>query len=150
MQGSKIMYMKYKNKRFIDSLSHTSLALKYFAKTFGLDQSQYKKGDFPYTLISENFDVQNYEWLNNMPHIKHFNNISDITVNAYINYITNDIKTPLIYQCGFEEDLEDTLKHYYKDGIIIDDYYHKDDITLIKWYHNCLITNYQWNYKEEL
>jgi hypothetical protein len=48
LAGNKIMLMKYKSNRFIDSLSHVASPLEALPKIFGLDQTQFKKGFFPY------------------------------------------------------------------------------------------------------
>ena len=48
LAGNKVMLMKYKSNRFIDSLSHVASSLEGLPKIFGLDQSQFKKGFFPY------------------------------------------------------------------------------------------------------
>ena len=46
LAGNKIMYMKVKSVRFIDSLNHIAQGLATFPKTFGL--TEMKKGFFPY------------------------------------------------------------------------------------------------------
>ena len=40
--------MKYKSNKYIDSLSQVASALEDLPKLFGLDQSRFKKGFFPY------------------------------------------------------------------------------------------------------
>jgi hypothetical protein len=40
--------MKYKSKKYIDSLSHVTLALEGLPNLFRLDESQFKKDFFPY------------------------------------------------------------------------------------------------------
>ena len=55
LAGNKIMYMKIKSIRFVDSLNHIAQALDSFPKTFGL--TELKKGFFPYIFnTKENFD----------------------------------------------------------------------------------------------
>ena len=66
LAGNKIMYMKIKSVRFIDSLNHIAQPLATFPDTFGL--TEMKKGFFPYLFnVAEN---QNY--IGNIPHIKFF------------------------------------------------------------------------------
>ena len=48
LAGDKIMLMKCKSNRFIDSFSGMASPLEALPKIFGLDQSQFKKGFFPY------------------------------------------------------------------------------------------------------
>jgi hypothetical protein len=68
MAGQKIMYMKFKSNCFIDSLNHFSCALDKLPDTFGLDDTKYKKGFYPYNFNTE----QNWEYVGIMPDIKHF------------------------------------------------------------------------------
>jgi hypothetical protein len=42
------MLMKFKSNRYIDNLSRVASALEGFPKLFGLDETQFKKGVFPY------------------------------------------------------------------------------------------------------
>jgi hypothetical protein len=67
LAGNKIMYMKIKSIRFIDSLNHVAQALSTFPKTFGL--SELKKGYFPYTFNT----VENKDYIGGIPDIKYFN-----------------------------------------------------------------------------
>lgn len=46
--GEKIMYMKFGSVCFLDSLNHCAMPLSKFPKTFGMDESKFKKGYFPY------------------------------------------------------------------------------------------------------
>jgi hypothetical protein len=70
LAGNKIMYMKVKSIRFIDSLNHIAQSLATFPKTFGL--KELKKGFFPYLFnIKEN---QNY--IGKIPDKKYFNTYS--------------------------------------------------------------------------
>jgi hypothetical protein len=48
LAGNKVMLMKYKSNKYIDSLSHVASALEGLPKIFGLDETQFKKGFFPY------------------------------------------------------------------------------------------------------
>jgi len=48
LADNKVMMMKYKSNKYIDSLSHVASALEGLPKLFGLDSSQFKKGFFPY------------------------------------------------------------------------------------------------------
>ena len=50
LAGNKVMLMKYKSNRYIDSLSHVASSLEGLPKFFGLDEIQFKKGFFPYRL----------------------------------------------------------------------------------------------------
>ena len=156
MQGSKIMYMKYRQKRFVDSLSHTMIPLKAFAKTFGLDQSTYKKGDFPYKLISKEFRPEDFEWIGTMPHIKYFNAYSEVTIGEYLKYLETNNATELIYELWYDpkehpigSEIE-AGRHHYDGDAIVDNYYHKADIELLKWYNKCLESKYDWQYQHEL
>jgi len=53
LAGQKVMQLKVGKVRFIDSLNHIQSSLANFPKTFGLDQSQFKKGYFPYIFMTE-------------------------------------------------------------------------------------------------
>jgi hypothetical protein len=46
--GNKAMLMKYKSNKYIDSLSHVASALEGLPNTFGLKDTKFKKGFFPY------------------------------------------------------------------------------------------------------
>lgn len=46
--GGKIMQMKFGSVTFLDSLNHIASSLAAFPKTFGLDESKFKKGEFPH------------------------------------------------------------------------------------------------------
>jgi hypothetical protein len=48
LDGNEVMLMKYKSNMYIDSLSQVASALEDLPKLFGLDQSRFKKGFFPY------------------------------------------------------------------------------------------------------
>jgi hypothetical protein len=55
LAGNKVMLMKYKSIKYIDSLSHVASTLEGLPELFGLDESLFKKGFFPYRFnTSEN------------------------------------------------------------------------------------------------
>ena len=66
LAGAKIMYMEFKEWgiRFIDSLNFIPMALDAMPKTFGLDESKFKKGFFPYLMNDKKYmnndDKTNY------------------------------------------------------------------------------------------
>lgn len=68
MQVSKILELKYKNIRIIDSLSHINLPLRKFPQAFGIEET--KKGYFPYKWISK----ENNGYVGKMPDIEDFEN----------------------------------------------------------------------------
>jgi hypothetical protein len=150
MQGSKLMYMKVgKLYRFVDSYSHIPIPLRDFAATFNLQST---KGDFPYKLISRNYNSEEHEWIQNMPHIKYYQCYKDETIDEYVKYLTDGTITPLIYAAGILEGVYTDQFHYLPDehNVIIDDYYRKSDIELIKWYHESLNSSTKWNYHDEI
>lgn len=66
LAGNKIMYMKVKSIRFIDSINHVAQALETFPKTFGL--TELKKGFFPYK-----FNIpENQAYIGNIPDAKFY------------------------------------------------------------------------------
>jgi len=50
LSGQKVMYMRYRKCRFIDSMRHVAGSLSALAKTFGLTET---KGFFPYTFFTQ-------------------------------------------------------------------------------------------------
>jgi len=70
LAGNKIMYMKVKSIRFIDSLNHIAQGLATFPKTFGL--KELKKGFFPYL-----FNIkENQDYIGKIPAKSYFNTYS--------------------------------------------------------------------------
>lgn len=67
LAGNKIMYMKVKSVRFIDSLNHIAQALDTFPKTFGL--KELKKGYFPYFFNK----AENQNYVGTIPDKKYYN-----------------------------------------------------------------------------
>jgi len=68
LAGQKIMYMEIKSVKFIDSVNHFACKLEAVPKTFGLDESKFKKGFYPYKFnTKENWDYQGC-----IPDIKYF------------------------------------------------------------------------------
>lgn len=65
MVGQKVMYMKYRGARFIDSMQHVAGSLERLAKTFGLPQT---KGFFPYTF----FTRDRLDYAGEIPDAAHF------------------------------------------------------------------------------
>lgn len=55
LAGQKIMYMKFGSVRFIDSLNFITTSLSEMPKMFGLDQSEFKKGYFPYLMNTDEY-----------------------------------------------------------------------------------------------
>jgi hypothetical protein len=120
LAGNKIMYMKVKTVRFIDSLNHIAQGLATFPKTFGL--TEMKKGFFPYLFnIAEN---QNY--IGSIPD-KHFFNPSNMSVEKYNEFnkwyetqknIIYDFKKELYEYCESDVDiLKRSLEIYITDAI---------------------------------
>jgi hypothetical protein len=66
LAGNKIMYMKIKSIRFVDSLNHIAQPLASFPETFGLKEM--KKGFFPYLFNTP----ENQSYIGKIPHIKYF------------------------------------------------------------------------------
>ena len=57
--GQKIMQLTIKdyNIRLIDSLNFLQMALAKFPETFGLDESKYSKGDFPFKFNTSHWEI---------------------------------------------------------------------------------------------
>mgnify|MGYP001299722598 CR=1 FL=1 len=68
LAGQKIMYMEIKSVKFIDSLNHFACRLEQVPKTFGLDESQFKKGFYPYIFNTK----ENWNYSGDIPDIKYF------------------------------------------------------------------------------
>ena len=66
LAGNKIMYMKVKSIRFIDSINHVAQALETFPKTFGL--TELKKGFFPYKFNTD----ENQRYVGLTPAIEYY------------------------------------------------------------------------------
>lgn len=120
LAGNKIMYMKVKSVRFIDSLNHIAQGLATFPKTFGL--SEMKKGFFPYLFnIKEN---QNY--IGDIPD-KHYFNTFNMSCDKYKEFcewydnqtnIIYDFKKELYEYCNSDVDiLKRSLEIYITDAI---------------------------------
>jgi len=120
LAGNKIMYMKVKSVRFIDSLNHIAQGLASFPKTFGI--TEMKKGFFPYLFnIAEN---QNY--IGSIPEAKFFNPKS-MSCEKYKEFnewyktqknIIYDFKKELFEYCESDVDiLKRSLEIYITDAI---------------------------------
>ena len=68
LAGQKIMYMEIKSVKFIDSCNHFACKLEDVPKTFGLDETQFKKGFYPYKFNTK----ENWNYEGEMPDIKYF------------------------------------------------------------------------------
>ena len=68
LAGQKIMYMEIKSVKFIDSLNHFACKLEAVPKTFGLDETQFKKGFYPYKFNNK----ENWDYIGEIPDIKYF------------------------------------------------------------------------------
>jgi hypothetical protein len=68
LAGQKIMYMEIKSVKFIDSLNHFACRLEQVPKTFGLDETQFKKGFYPYIFNTK----ENWNYSGEIPDIKYF------------------------------------------------------------------------------
>ena len=68
MAGQKIMYMKIDSNIFIDSINHFAVPLSAVPKTFGLDETQYKKGFYPYKFNTK----ENANYIGCMPPLSEF------------------------------------------------------------------------------
>ena len=68
LAGQKIMYMEIKSVKFIDSCNHFACKLEDVPKTFGLDETQFKKGFYPYKFNTKD----NWNYQGEMPDIKYF------------------------------------------------------------------------------
>jgi hypothetical protein len=66
LAGNKIMYMKVKSIRFIDSINHIAQSLATFPETFGL--TEMKKGFFPYLFNT----TENENYIGKIPDMKYF------------------------------------------------------------------------------
>jgi hypothetical protein len=119
LAGNKIMYMKVKSVRFIDSLNHIAQGLATFPKTFGL--TEMKKGFFPYLFnVKEN---QNY--IGKIPSKEYFNTfaMSSAKLNEFNNWYDNqngvyDFKKELYEYCLSDVDiLAKSLEIYVNNAI---------------------------------
>lgn len=67
-RGSKVMTMKYGKVSFRDTLLHVTTSLEQMPKMFGLDESQFKKGFFPYRFNTP----ENQDYIGPIPDIEYF------------------------------------------------------------------------------
>lgn len=67
-RGDKIMKMKLGKVTFIDSLCHVATSLAKMPKIFGLDESQYRKGFFPYKFNT----AANQSYVGAIPPLRYF------------------------------------------------------------------------------
>jgi hypothetical protein len=68
LAGQKIMYMEINSVKFIDSINHFACRLEQVPKTFGLDESKFKKGFYPYKFNTK----ENWSYEGEIPDIKYF------------------------------------------------------------------------------
>ena len=124
MAGAKIMYMKFKNVDFIDSLNHIQSKLSKFPKTFGLDETKFKKGFYPYKFNKK----ENGNYVGFMPDIGYFD--SDLMSKDDIaefnkwydekvdsKYVWDHKKETLEYCISDVDILHQSLCIYSKDGM---------------------------------
>lgn len=120
LAGNKIMYMKVKSIRFIDSLNHIAQGLATFPKTFGL--KEIKKGFFPYLFNTD----ENQNYIGCIPDKKYFNTYSmtcDKLNEFNIWYETQkniryDFKKELYEYCNSDVDiLKRSLEIYIADAL---------------------------------
>lgn len=145
MAGNKIMYMKVKSVRFIDSLNHIAQGLATFPSTFGIKEM--KKGFFPYLFnIKEN---QNY--IGKIPDKKYFNTYSmscekleefNIWYDTQLN-IVYDFKKELYEYCKSDVDiLKRSLEIYISDAIEINGLHPLKCSTIASYCMKVYRTNY--------
>jgi hypothetical protein len=149
LAGNKIMYMKVKSIRFIDSLNHIAQGLATFPKTFGL--TEMKKGYFPYMFnIAEN---QNY--IGKIPDKKFFNP-ENMSSEKYYDFnkwyvtqldIVYDFKKELFEYCESDVDiLKRSLEIYIDDALKINGIHPLKCSTIASYCLRVFRTNYM---KEE-
>ena len=122
LAGNKIMYMKVKTVRFIDSLNHIAQGLASFPKTFGV--TEMKKGFFPYLFnVKEN---QNYVGV--VPD-KHYFNPSSMSCDKFKEFekwysafyeksVIYDFKKELFEYCESDVDiLKRSMEIYIDDAM---------------------------------
>jgi len=68
MAGNKIMMMRYKTLSWVDSLNHVASGLSKLPKIFGMDESEFKKGFFPYKFNTP----ENQNYVGRIPSRKYF------------------------------------------------------------------------------
>lgn len=145
LAGNKIMYMKVKSIRFIDSLNHIAQGLATFPKTFGL--TEMKKGYFPYMFnIAEN---QNY--IGKIPDRKYFNpeNMSSDKFYDFNKWyetqldVVYDFKKELFEYCESDVDiLKRSLEIYIDDAIKVNEIHPLKCSTIASYCLRVFRTNY--------
>lgn len=120
LAGNKIMYMKIKSVRFIDSLNHIAQGLATFPETFGFNEL--KKGFFPYMFNT----IENQNYVGSIPDKKYFN-YNSMTSNKYKEFnewyelqkdIVYDFKKELYEYCLSDVDiLKRSLEIYVNDAL---------------------------------
>jgi len=145
MAGNKIMYMKVKSIRFIDSLNHIAQGLATFPTTFGIKEM--KKGFFPYLFnIKEN---QNY--IGKIPDKKYFNmySMSCDKLEEFNSWyetqkdIIYDFKKELYEYCKSDVDiLKRSLEIYITDAIKINGLHPLKCSTIASYCLKVFRTNY--------
>ena len=101
LAGNKIMYMKVRSLRFIDSINHVAQALHTFPETFGL--TELKKGFFPYTFNTP----ENRKYVGEIPDMKYFapDQMKEETRKEFIKFWLNCKMSKMEY-C-FEKELRE-------------------------------------------
>jgi len=121
LAGNKIMYMKIKSVRFIDSLNHIAQSLATFPDTFGI--TEMKKGFFPYLFNTDD----NANYIGEIPDIKYFTpeTMSSKKYNEFMEWYPKqtgiyDFKKELIEYCDSDVDiLKKSLEIYITDSISV-------------------------------
>jgi hypothetical protein len=149
LAGNKIMYMKVKSIRFMDSLNHIAQALSTFPKTFGL--TEMKKGYFPYMFNT----AENQDYIGKIPDRKYFNP-KNMTTEAYYDFnkwydtqldVVYDFKKELLEYCESDVDiLKRSLEIYIDDALKINGIHPLKCTTIASYCLRVFRTNYM---KEE-
>jgi len=145
LAGNKIMYMKIKSIRFIDSLNHIAQPLSIFPEMFGL--KELKKGYFPYTFNT----LENKNYIGKIPDIKYFapdemmsDKRKDFTdwYNKQ-NSVIYDFKKELHEYCVSDVDiLKKSMEIYISDGMELNGLNPIDCSTIAAYAMKVYRTNY--------
>ena len=149
LAGNKIMYMKLGTISFIDSINHIAGALEKMPKTFGLDETQFKKGFYPYLFNTE----ENWEYEGVMPPIKYYNpsSMKPKKRKEFMEWYEERIKIGYIYNHAKEteeyciSDVDILLESCNKYSLIGYDLTGIDPLsktTLASWVMNTYLTKY--------
>jgi len=108
LAGQKIMLMRFKSHRFIDSLNHIAQPLCDFPATFNL--KELKKGFFPYTFNT----VENFNYIGTIPDKIYFN-CDGMTSKKFKEFnIWYDLQKDVLY--NFQKEL---YEYCYSDTMIL-------------------------------